>query len=437
LKEFEDKYFKVELEEDKDNKFKNVLDLPLKQHQQNVVKTLLNQKRVFIGADMGTGKTAISLARIVVANNGLKTLVVCKASLVDQWWKEINKFCPWLAKDIDIINFERIFKKSQIERMSQYNNDFNLIIDEVGKIGNLYSNRTKYCIGLMQKASTLQLLSGSFFGGRYEKFYPCSTGLWFNGSFTKFFDRYVKWHEKLRVYSTPYGKESKVDKIIDSYTNLEELFDKTITTGAVFLKLDECLTGDDCMPPREITNVHVEATKKAKRLSGYFSLKMKTSSDEEIAKLFGKLKNISSIDKSLNKKLKLVDLLGQTPGRCIVVYTLNVEKEAIINIVNDMKRPVAEISGQKKDFKTFEEEENAVMVAQSSIIAEGFNLQKANTMIFTSPLPGELQMQAERRIWRIGQTKPCKYYIIYADDYFERNSMEKVDICREELAKIG
>ena len=51
----------------------------------------------------------------------------------------------------------------------------------------------------------------------------------------------------------------------------------------------------------------------------------------------------------------------------------------------------------------------------------GLNLQKANKIIyFTLPLSSELFEQSKKRIHRIGQDRPCFYYILMC-----RNSIEE------------
>jgi SNF2 family DNA or RNA helicase len=58
----------------------------------------------------------------------------------------------------------------------------------------------------------------------------------------------------------------------------------------------------------------------------------------------------------------------------------------------------------------FQQGKYDVMVANSSVVARGFNLQNSHTILFyTNTFSLETRLQSEGRIFRIGQTHPCDY----------------------------
>lgn len=69
----------------------------------------------------------------------------------------------------------------------------------------------------------------------------------------------------------------------------------------------------------------------------------------------------------------------------------------------------------------FQEGKYDVMVANSAVVARGFNLQNSHTIIFYSnTFSLEQRLQAEGRIFRIGQHNNCQYI-----DYTYNDSVDE------------
>ena len=73
--------------------FPNGLKVSLRRYQEWGVKYILHQERVLLGDEMGLGKTVQAIATMVsLRNTGAKKfLVVCPASVLPNWCKEIDK----------------------------------------------------------------------------------------------------------------------------------------------------------------------------------------------------------------------------------------------------------------------------------------------------------------------------------------------------------
>lgn len=68
----------------------------------------------------------------------------------------------------------------------------------------------------------------------------------------------------------------------------------------------------------------------------------------------------------------------------------------------------------------FQEGKYDVMVANSSVISHGFNLQNSNAItIYSNTFSLETRLQLEGRIFRLGQKRPCFYY-----DYLNEDSID-------------
>jgi SNF2 family DNA or RNA helicase len=82
------------------------------------------------------------------------------------------------------------------------------------------------------------------------------------------------------------------------------------------------------------------------------------------------------------------------------------------------------MTGWKREgsIEDFQEGKYDVMVANIRVIAKGFNLQNSNQILFYSNTYSlENRLQAEGRIFRIGQERACNYTdYVYADSIDEK-----------------
>ena len=107
------------------------------------------------------------------------------------------------------------------------------------------------------------------------------------------------------------------------------------------------------------------------------------------------------------------ELIQSTNDRVIVFYNFTAEMAEMQNILWDLNRPVSWVNGDKKDLEAYENAEDSVTLIQYQAGAMGLNLQKANKMIYFSlPERSDLFEQSKKRTHRIGQDKPCFYYIM-------------------------
>ncbi len=96
---------------------------------------------------------------------------------------------------------------------------------------------------------------------------------------------------------------------------------------------------------------------------------------------------------------------------CIIITRFTAEAD---RIYNDLFKKYATclMTGWKRvgSVEEFKAGKYDVMVANSSVIARGFNLQNSHTMLFYSnTFSLETRLQGEGRIFRLGQDVPCEY----------------------------
>ena len=101
---------------------------------------------------MGLGKTIQVLAYLASSvNSGLKTLIVCPASLRYNWIAEIEKFTPQLSSSTDVVTFDSLVNKVDDYSGSSYDN---VIVDE----GQFVKNPNTKRFGAINKLSSKQTI---------------------------------------------------------------------------------------------------------------------------------------------------------------------------------------------------------------------------------------------------------------------------------------
>ena len=206
LEDFE----QMDVDFDKYNKMANIV---LKPHQEKGIKFLLTRKKCILAAIMGAGKSITSIVAALEGNFN-KILVICPASVKENWKREIERFIPsdeitivegskWKENKFTIINYdildnfyeipteivkrkkkniddngkitytyvekEVVSKKSSIidEAMANsqlFQSNFDLIIiDEAHKLSNANSGRYKIISDLIKRSNpnSIYLLTGT------------------------------------------------------------------------------------------------------------------------------------------------------------------------------------------------------------------------------------------------------------------------------------
>lgn len=426
---------KMPLKHARKNAYDNLINAKLLPYQKDVIETLKGKDKVFLFMEQGLGKTPVSLARLKQMNNGKRTLLICEKSLISQWREEIDKFCPELQDSIDIVNYDVIFRDSKKEWMSQFHDkNFNLILEEVGCLGNENAKRTKKCMELADQAATVQLLTGSMFGAHFEKLYACTRMAGFTWSRKQFDDLFtIKTVVRQRI-RTRYGAKAVKNEMIIGYKNIDMLVKAMYEVGAVFLRSRDYLKD---LPPMVTKVIKCKQSQESKKLERRTYSNLESITDEELVGMFQKIKIADSLAHNADKLEALKDLIEYSEHRWVIFYSFNEERDILLKLCKKLNKPVSEISGHRKDRKAFDENDNGVIILNRKSGARGFNLQNANYMIFTAPFGADDQTQAEKRINRIGQTKTCFYYILMSDGRFETTQMKDLENRRADVESIG
>ena len=126
------------------------------------------------------------------------------------------------------------------------------------------------------------------------------------------------------------------------------------------------------------------------------------------------------------------DLVNSTDDRLIVFYNFTEEMERMKRMVEGMNRPVSVLNGETKDLTAYDYKADSVTFIQYQAGAMGGNFQKANKIIYFSlPEGWELWEQSQKRIHRIGQERPCFYYLLICPGTVEEDILATLNLRKD------
>lgn len=405
-------------------------------HQQRELDETSQFHKVAYYHDMGLGKTFTGAEKMM--RLGAKTnLVICQKSKVDDWvehfktyydievldltklktkdWCDLaDIFLEENVKFVMIINYELAFRREELSRAQ----DFTLMLDESSLIQNETSKRSKFILNKLHPENVI-LLSGTPVSGKYEKIWSQMKLLGWNISKQLFWKQFVEY----RIFEN----NGFPIKIVTGYKNTERLKVKMREYGCRFLKTEEVFD----MPKQTFTKISVNTTKEYRKFKKQRIVEIddiEFVGDTTLTKMLYERMLCGSYNSA--KIQAFCDLVGSTNDRLIVFYNFEHELKILEDMMysDDFRRPVSIVNGFEKDLKCYEECENSVTFIQYQAGAMGLNLQKANKIIYFTPtLNCDLWMQSKKRIHRIGQSKPCMYYMLVCKNSVEEKIYEALE----------
>ena len=389
------------------------------------------QNRVAYYLDMGLGKTFLGAEKAVRMGSRVN-LIVCQKSKVQDWFDHFvdnysnNEYsflnlCNKLEleyfvemannqnaplKLVGVINYDLIWRRKELLQLK----DFTLILDESSLIQNQKSNRCKFI--LKMKPENVILLSGTPTGGKYENLWSQLHLLGWNISEKVYNAQYVNW-KKIFIG----GMIHKIVDKDDPYKNVERLKQKMREHGSVFMKTEEVFD----LPTQNFITVNVPTTKEYRKFTRNHLVTVdgiEFVGDSTLSFRLYQRQLCSAYNP--HKVQAFRDILESTQDRLVVFYNFNCELVELQAACNDLERPYSMVNGSIKDLSNYEQESNSVTLVQYKAGAMGLNLQKANKIVYFSLTEeAELFEQSLKRIHRIGQKKPCFYYMLICQNSIE------------------
>lgn len=418
-----------------------------------------------ISADMGTGKTILSLlASEMKGKEWDKVFIIVPNSLKLNWKNEVEKFTNSKCFILDnkykknkydiseskyiITNYEYFrsanfdIKKKLIDRGVNPKEINAIIFDEAHKIKNTKSNTTKNIKKIFKKSvNNFLLLSGTIMPNRLEELYV-SLNLILPDEFNsknKFYTDYCG----LKYDTEGFGW------VPISKPDLDKVFNKL--DGVMYRVKKEDVLKD--LPDMIVNMVNVEMSKKEeldyKEIEdGFANVDWENNNiiteETEVKNplvILGRLRKFTSIIKTPLIK-EFVDSLNQQ-GEKVVIF--DVFKDSLINLSKEMSNNSAYYGGSVSSEKRqelvdkFQDPDSGLMnlfiTAQTG--NAGITLTAASNMILISQsfVPGENE-QMYARIHRIGAKNNCNIYIFAVEDTVDEKVYHLVSTKLKTISKV-
>ena len=400
-------------------------------HQQDALDRTKGFDRVAYYHDMGLGKTFTGSEKMREYGNRVN-LIVCQKSKVKDWvdhfiehyptecrvynitnkksmelfWEELNKPVHPLPR-VAVVNYELAWRRPQLKTLT----GFTIMLDESSLIQNKTAKQTKFILQL--KPKNVILLSGTPTAGKYENLWTQAQLLGWNISEDLYNRQYVNWKT---VESD--GFYRKIVDMENPYKNVERLKQKFRDHGSDFVKTEEVFD----LPEQTFITVSIPTSKEYKRFMKNSIVQLDDGTELIGDQIFTKrlyarqLCGMYSADKLEAFK----ELVQSTNDRVVVFYNFKEEVKRLIDIVNELNRPWSIICGDTKTLDAYENHDDSITFIQYQAGAMGLNLQKANKMIYFSlPERSDLFEQSKKRTHRMGQDRPCFYWIMMCENSVE------------------
>lgn len=401
-------------------------------HQVDGLKQTEGHPNCALYWDMGLGKTFGGSEKMKEYGNRVN-LVICQKSKVNDWvnhfighysavvriynltnkkstdlfWEEVNRSEIWPTPRVAVINYELAWRRPQLKTLK----DFTLMLDESSLIQNRKAKQTKFILALHPK--NVILLSGTPTAGKYENLWTQAHLLGWPISEDLYNRQYVNWKT---VESD--GFFHKIVDMDNPYKNVDRLKQKFRDHGAVFMKTEEVFD----LPGQTFTMVMVPTSKEYRRFikTGYVQMPdgSELIGDQIFTKRLYSRQLCGMYSQAKPEAFK--ELIQSTNDRVIVFYNFTAELMALLKICDEVGRLTSVVNGSMKCLEQYETNDSSITFIQYQAGAMGLNLQKANKIIyFTLPERSDLFEQSKARIHRIGQERPCFYWIMVCEGSVE------------------
>lgn len=407
----------------------------LYRHQEIALSYFRSNNYFALFAEMGTGKTLVSLYRIaeLLKRGSISNyLVVAPKSALGAWERDIEKFDSlereMLSNNGTLINYDRVW------RNGFDNNTFDLIVlDEAHCIKNRTSNRSKAVLKMAARAKYRYLLTGTpisngqleniwslycfldpyMFRGRiysniFKRHMEENANGNYMGSYREFQDRYCV----LNRYFQP-----------SSYINVKEL-QNIINEYSYRVKKVDCLDLPEKLPD-EIIKVELKEKSIYNRLHDNSALlEYEILAENPLSRMIklrqlcsGHIKNENELLEFKTEKLDVLKEIieGFDDSKKFVVFAdFKYSIKQISKLLKKLKIKYVVLDGDQKNkniWREFQEKADIRgIVCQYQTASSGIDLFASDTMIFYEPtLRSQILEQARDRIHRSGQKNKCSY----------------------------
>lgn len=386
------------------------------EHQKEAIIKLLENNKFILADDMGLGKTSAAIVASIESKPN-KTLVICPASLKQNWKREIENYTDkpiyicegkkyedsanYVIINYDIMkNFHSL--KSKEETIIQKSKFDLVIIDESHYIKSPQASRTKLINDICKDINKIWLLTGTPLTSRPIDYF----------NLLSLVDSPVSrnWMAYVRRYCAGYQFTVGMNKVwnVNGASNLDELRERT--SPLLLRRLKENVLD---LPEKIITPVYLTLkSKEYENVMGeYFDwVKNNPKESKSLSVQFTKLMKVRQIiaDEKVKNTIELIQNTLEQERKVIVFSNFT---GSLNKIYEHFKKNAVKLDGssttkQRQDSvdKFQNEDKIKVFVGNIKAAGVGITLTSGDVVIFNdlSFVPAD-HSQAEDRAYRIGQ----------------------------------
>lgn len=390
-----------------------LLTVQLRQYQIFGAKYAIHQENALLGDEMGLGKTIMAIAAmasIATTTPDAHFLVVCPASVLINWCREVEKHSKLRAHllhaskgQIDILDWEKSggVAVTNYESLDELADNMSkdtviemMVVDEAHYIKNPEAKRTQYLVEVKKQAKKTLLMTGTPLENKVDEM--CNLiGILRQDEILKDVQKYafMNQSDKFKSVIAPVYLRRVREDVLQELPEMED-------------KPQWC----------EMTSEDKAAYVNEVREGSFMSMR-------RVAWLQDDLKYSS-------KAVRLLELcdMARDEGRKIIVFSYFFDTlDKVCNLLSD--RAVFKITGSTSiaqrqslvdDFTG--SEAGSVLVSQVLAGGTGLNIQTASVVIFCEPqIKPSLETQAISRVYRMGQVRNVLVYHLLCSDSIDED----------------
>lgn len=396
--------------------------MKLYQYQEEYISRL--PASCIMAADLGTGKTLMSLAHWQRQQTGRPLLIVAPASKIrtGDWQVEARRwFDPYgvlgdIELNITYISYESLRlmdKKTRKPRHWQFTGArnggkvYDVIADECHALKNPQSKQSKAIYEIKKSGGLFIGLSGTPMPNGWIDFAGYSKLFGYVYGITEFKTKYC-------VYQDYKGYPELV-----RYINTDEL-KRQLNEVAYKLSREQAAE----LPSRRMIPVNIHLSEKAKKKYYTYKVTRKDPITDEIFDNSSRLLSVLRQSTTDSRLDNLVSVVNDTSDNVVVFYNYISERKAILKTLAKTDKNILRYDGEKHDPLPASDSDikNTVLVAHYKSASTGLNLQWANVTVYFSPTYSYQEFeQSLGRTHRTGQNKKCLYYLFNVKSTVDKN----------------
>jgi SWI/SNF-related matrix-associated actin-dependent regulator of chromatin subfamily A-like protein 1 len=389
--------------------------------QLDTVKQLLERKKIINALEAGLGKTAITVMACEYLQK--KTVIVCPASVKENWKKEIHQINP--NADVSVLYSDEEYKSAQYvvlnyDIMNKFidnllNDGFEVVaFDEAHKLrgvsqsGKPSSQRAKLAIKLADNMDYVFPITATPFVNQTKDIF----------NLLNVIDHPLgsKWWVFANTYCAP--EKTAFGTTFKGSSNQEQLNKRLYPNSIVRIKTEDHIELPD--RTRSFIPVKINMNKYNKQIKSYMDNRQSLEDNGKHLVELTIMRQTLAKEKAKEAVKMIKDYLDQE----IFVVVFSNYTDVVYSIADKFKDDSVVITGdvdskeRQKAVEQFQSGKKKVFVGNIDAAGEGITLTKSHQMIVVDMhwSPVVMVNQMEKRIHRISQTQPVNVQYLYCEE---------------------